>query len=273
MKVFNRIGDFAVKNQSGIALGIGLALNVVGMVLTAKAAVKSKELIEEEKKRQDIPPDEDLSFIDTIKVCWKTWIPSLITYGLSFGSILYGKNVDNRKLAAASIAYECLDTFTKEYTEKVKEQIGEEKERHIREDIRREKEIVGDRSVASEDLLLYEGDSYFVDVNTNKMFISNSIKIADSINEFNNMMFNHMDASMNDFYDLIYERTPCALNRNLSAPLFNDLGYSIDDGLLDCPTDSRDYEPGKISFNGKVVPVLKFTFLRHGDDAMPKFIT
>ena len=268
-KVFNKIGKFAVKNQSGIALGVGLALSIIGAVFTAKAAVKSKELIEEEKFKEDIPPEEKLPVKETVKVCWKEWIPSVLCYSFSFAAILYGKRVDAKKLAAASAAYQFVDKFSRDYAEKVKEQIGEEKEKQIREDIRKEKEGFEDKVFTSEDLMLYEGDSYYLDAYLNKIFVSNNLKIEDAINVFNDRLNCDGEASMNDFYDLLYDRTPCAINRQLCCEIGNYLGFTAEKGLIEAA-----YDDGHAIVNGKRLPVTKLSFVvkKSGQDIFPKEI-
>ena len=272
MKVFNKIEDFVGQNKSGIAIGLGLAFGLIGAFLTAKAAIKSKELIDDKKWDENIPEYENLPVKETVKVCWKEWIAPVVSYGISFACILYGKNVDSKKIAAASIAYECLDAFNKEYAQKVKEQIGEEKDQEIRKEIRQERRISDNCITGSEDYFLYDGDSYFLDSYVNKVFVSDTIKIQDAINEFNNKMVCHMDASLNEFYNLIYERTPCALNRNLCCSIADNLGFSLDDGLMDNKKENIKYDTRDVTINGRTIPVYCFSLFRNGNEALPKLI-
>ena len=269
MKIFDKVGKFVVDNKSGISVGVGLALSLLGAFFTARAAVRSEELIEEEKEKQNIPEEEKLPPKDTIRVCWKEWIPSVVTYGLSFACILHSKYVDGKRIAAASTAYALLDDFTQEYGRKVKDQIGEEKDAAIREDIRREKELKEKELSPSEDYMLYEGDTYFLDSYLNKIFVSNSLKMEDAVNVFNDTLNCDGEASLNDFYDLIYERTPCALNRKLCCEIGNYLGFNIEKGLIEAA-----YEDGHAVVNGKMLPVTKVSFVskKTGQDLFPKEI-
>lgn len=271
MKVFDKVGGFISKNQSGIALGVGLAFSVIGAIFTAKAAVKSKELIEEAKVAEDIPEEEDLTVKEKAKICWKEWVPAVLSYSFSFACILYGKRIDGKRLAAASVAYECLDRFSKEYASKVKEQLGEEKEKAIRDEIRDEREIPEIFMGPSEDSALYEGDSRFSDPYLNKIFITNSLKLEDNLNEYNQRLLLEGEAALNDFYDGIYERTPCGLNRNLVCELGNYLGFKFSEqkGLLELA-----YSDKHRIINGKRVPVteISFVYKKTGEDAFPREI-
>lgn len=269
MGLLENVGRSLSKNKSVIAVGFGLALSVIGAAFTARAAIKSKELVDEEKEKQGLEPEENLPVKEVIKVCWKEWVPSVLCYGVSFASILYGKHIDKKSLAAASVTYECLDKFSKEYAEKVKEEIGEEKDNKIREEVRKSIEPNEKNAIASEDYMLYEGDSYFMDVYLNKIFVSNTLKINDAINVYNDKINCDDQVSLNDFYDLIYDRTPCALNRRLCCELGNYMGFDSEDGLIEA-----SYEDTHAVINGKRVPVTKVWFVskKTAQDIFPKTI-
>ena len=269
MKFLDNVRDYIGDNKSGIAIGVGLGFSLIGAIFTARAAIKSKEKIDQEKKLKDIPEEEKLPVKDVVKVCWKDWIPAVLSYGFSFAAILKGKSIDNKNLAAASVAYELLDSFSREYTSQVKEKLGEEEEKKIRDNATKAKKVPEGVIGASEDYALWDGDSYFWEPYFGKLLISNTLKLQDAVNEFNDNL-NDVDDGLpvNDLYDMIWKRTPISLNKRLQSEIGDDLGYSKSKGLLQLNFDeTMDYYLN----DGRMIriPILRFESKRTGQELIP----
>lgn len=100
-------------------------------VLTAKATIKAKELVEKVEKDADCKLTLKDDTVDIIKIAWKPYIPAVIS-GAATISCIFGAHFLNRKTQASlASAYALLSNSYKEYVEKSKELYGENAEKEI----------------------------------------------------------------------------------------------------------------------------------------------
>ena len=240
MKLFDDIGDFVENNKSGISIGLGIIFSIVGAVFTARAAVKSKEKIDQEKEIRHIPKEENLPPKDVVKLCWKDWIPPVLSSGCSFGAIIYGKNLDTKalkSLAPISLAYEI--------GEKLADECGKELTKKIEE----KREVVVEKKEVSESDALSYGETYFWEPYFGRVFISTTNKVDRAINLFNQRLNEDETGSYNDLVYEIWFQTPCRLNKKLICDIGESVGYSADNGLLEPhydETTSIELDDGRI---------------------------
>lgn len=132
------------KRSPEILLGIGIASGITATVLAVKATPKALELLTEKRyeKYGDTLKEDDsyddmpeLKPVEVVKTTWKCYIPAAISGVASIACLLGSHSVHAKRNAALATAYKLSETALNEYREKVVEEIGEEKEKVIRDKV------------------------------------------------------------------------------------------------------------------------------------------
>lgn len=238
------------KHSPDILVGIGIAGMFSTAVLAVKATPKALELIEAEKRRQNLKLLEDakkeghanckqltkLSAIDTVKATWKCYIPAVISGTVSAACLIGAHSVHARRNAALATAYKISETALTEYQEKVVETIGEKKEQGIREKI--DKDHVEQQPVSkSEVIVTKRGNTLCFDYLSGRYFESDIDQIKKAENELNKRMLHDMFGyvSLNEFYDEL------GLDR---VGMGDDLGWNVH-RLIDIRIGSQVADDGR----------------------------
>ena len=127
---------FTRKHSSTILTGLSCVGTVATAIVTAKNTPKAMILLEQAQMDKG---DEPLTFKEKVKATWKCYIP---TAACAVGSMAcsIGSNVTSLKREAALIsAYTLAQDAANTYQEKVKETIGERKEKSIADKAAQEK--------------------------------------------------------------------------------------------------------------------------------------
>ena len=137
---YNAVKKSTIKHSPEILTGIGIAGMVTTTVMAVRATPKALKLIgsaELKKANETNIPYEghNLSKTEIIKVTWKCYVPVAITGSLSIACLIGASSVNARRNAALATAYKLSETALNEYREKVVEEIGEEKEKVIRDKV------------------------------------------------------------------------------------------------------------------------------------------
>ena len=154
-----------------ILVGIGIVGVVGGVVLACKGTIKAQEVIDEfESTKEDIQtaksiaedPDnivvngyseEDakqdtvIMYVNLAKGLFKAYGAAAGVLVSSLASILCGFGILKGRHAALITAYNCLDRTYSSYRERVKEAIGEDKERDLRYNM---KDILSEETITDE---------------------------------------------------------------------------------------------------------------------------
>lgn len=221
-----------VKHSPEILTGIGIAGMVTSTVLAVKATPKALSLIEEERECREIDIKNgieegvlpvDISPKDMVKLCWKCYIPAAITGVVSAACIIGASAVNNKRNAVLATAYTLSETALTEYREKVVEQIGEEKEREVRDSIARDK--VAKHPVSPNEVIFTgKGKTLFYETLFGRYFEFDIDKLKKIENELNRRMRSEMHISLNEFY---YE---VGLDEVEAG---HDIGWDIDNGYIE----------------------------------------
>ena len=234
--IFNATKRKVLKRSPEILTGLGVAGMITTVVLSVKATPKAMKLIEEEKfnrqAERETVDDQDsieLTKLEVVKVAWKPYIPAAVTGVVSVGCLIGATSVNTRRTAAIATAYKLSETALSEYREKVVETIGEKKEKTVRDNIAKDK--VEKNPVANSEVILTGiGETLCYEPISGRYFKSDIEKIKKAENELNKKMLNEMYLSLNEFYDELGLR-PTSLG--------NELGWNIDDGLIDIHFSSQ----------------------------------
>lgn len=255
------------KRSPEILTGIGIAGMITTTVLAVKATPKALRLIEEEKRIQNRElldearknGDEECAKIDklkpieVIKVAWKPYIPAMVTGAASITCLIGASSVNAKRNAALATAYELSKTALTEYKEKVVEEIGEKKEKIIRDKIDQDHL---DKNPASKNniVITNNGEQLCYDGVSGRYFKSDLEAIKAAVNRINREMVYDNYVSLSDFYDeLGLERTDVSDN----------LGWNLDSGFIEISFGTRMADDGRpcITLDYLVAPRYDFSKL------------
>ena len=232
-KVAKEIELFTGKHAPEILTGIGIAGMVTTVVLAVKETPKACQLLDE---RKDELKPENLPGVEIVKTTWKCYIPAAVTGVASIACIIGANSVHNKRTAAIAAAYKISETALSEYKDKVVEVIGEKKEQAVRDAI--DKDHIQNNPVSKQQVFITtKGESLCYDAHSGRYFKSDIEQIRRAVNNLNHQMTaGDMYCSLNDFYDEI----------GLShTDMGDELGWSIEDGLLDIDFGSQITDDGE----------------------------
>jgi hypothetical protein len=238
------------KHAPEILIGVGIAGMWSTSVMAVAATPKAVSLVEEERIAKEV---DALTPWETVKTCWKCYIPAVATGLASTVCLVGGTNISVRRSAALATAYKLSENALSEYKNAVVETIGEKKERTVRDKVA--ENALKKNPVDEENIIdTGRGGTLCHDRVFGSYFRSSRDIIERAVVEVNRKIVSgEMYASLNDFYDEI----------GLEHIDIGDLlGWNLDDGEIKIEVDygpSHNGEPTLvISYN--VVP--KYDFYR-----------
>lgn len=221
-----------------------IALGIIGMgtsaVLAVKATEKAKKQIDEKKEELEV---EELSKEETVKTVWKTYIPPVIAFTTSAICILGAHSIDLKRNAILAAGYKASETALLEYKSKVKEKLGEKKEKEIVDEIAQDKLKAHPVPIDSYIHQTGYGNTLCYDPCIDRYFRCSKQAIEKVAVALSRRMIHEMYISLNDFY---YE---------LNLPridLGDDLGWNTDDG------DIQPYYSSMIASNDEPCLVISY---------------
>lgn len=232
------VKSFAIKHSPEILTGIGITGMISAGILAVKATPKALILIKERKEELYPLDDEDdisLTPIETVKTCWKCYIPAAVTCTISVGCLIGASSVNFRRNAALATAYTISETALKEYQEKVVETVGEKKEKDIKDKIAKDK-IDKDPVSNKEVIITDKGDVLCYDTLSGRYFKSSMDQLKKAENDLSRQMRDDMYVSLNEFYNEI------GLD---GIGVGYELGWNIDDGYIELEFSSQISDDGR----------------------------
>jgi hypothetical protein len=218
------LGRFVERNSTHILTGIAVTGTLSTAIFAVKATPKAVQVIEE---------FECKTTVDKVKVAWKFYVPTALSFIVTTTAIIGMNVINERKKAALVGLYSITQSTLQEYQQKVIETIGEKKEQSIRDSIDEDRVL---RNPPTDVIITGSGDVLCLDSLSGRYFQSDIEKIKRTINETNRILMNDMFISLNDFYyDLGLEPTK----------LGDDLGFNIEDGLIEVHFSSQLTKEGK----------------------------
>lgn len=186
------------KHSPEILTGLGITGMVCSTVLAVKATPKALDLIEERKYELDT---YELTGREIIKTCWKCYLPSVITGGVSVACLIGANKVNNKRNIMLATAYNLSERTLTEYRNKVVDVIGEEKEREIRSSVANDR--VANKNLSDAIIVCDKGNTLCYDTISGRYFKCDADKIRKAENILNRKLMSDAYVSLNDFYDLI----------------------------------------------------------------------
>lgn len=212
----------AIKHTPEILIGTGLAGMLASTVMAVKATPKAQMLLEEEREFREKNDEPELTKFDVFKICWKPYVPAALGYCASAALILGAHSIDIKRSTMIAGAYKMSEFAFAEYKNKVKEVIGEEKEREIHGRIAQSR--VDQNSVPAASVIIGTGGSLCYDMISGRYFRSDMDKIQRIENMLNKRLINEGMVSLNEFYSEL--GIDCIEAGNIQ-------GWNIDDGMIE----------------------------------------
>lgn len=212
------------KHSPEILTGIGVVGMLSSTVLAVKATPKAIKLIDTKKKELDT---KELTVIETIKVAWKPYIPTLLLSLASTSCIIGASATNYKRNAALASAYALSERTLNHYRDKVIETIGERKEHQIKEKIAQD-EVDENKLNNSQIIVTSNGNTLCMDSMSGRYFKSDIESIKQAVNKLNRRLIYENYISLNEFYGEI------GLDNVKNGDL---VGWNLDSGMIE-PTFS-----------------------------------
>lgn len=165
---------------------IGAVVTTVLAVENTKSALEELEMEREYREEQAHANSkvtgkvevEDISAWDVVKLCWPCYIPTGLSLGATIAAAIGAHVTEHKRLVTAVAAAELAEESLRTYRRKIREQIGENKERAIVHDIHKE-EL--ERTVPPEEMVqsatATDGTCLFYDPKSGQYFVSTIEKV------------------------------------------------------------------------------------------------
>ena len=225
-------GRVLTKYSPGILTGIGITGMIGATFMAVKATPKALYLIEAKKEESEV---EELTPVETIKTCWKCYIPATLTTVVSAACLIGASTVSAKRNAALATAYSISEAALREYQEKVVEVIGEKKEKAVRDAVAKN-QIERDPVTKSEVVIIdSNSNTLCYEPLSGRYFKSTIDKIKKAEIKLDRQMIQEMYVSLNDFYWEI------GLD---GADLGDKMGWNLSKGYMDLSFSSQLADDG-----------------------------
>ena len=220
------------KYSPGILTGIGIAGMIGATFMAVKATPKALYLIETKKEEAEV---EELTSVETIKTCWKCYIPAALTTVVSSACLIGASTVSAKRNAALATAYSISEAALREYQEKVVEVVGEKKEKAVRDAVAKD-QIERDPVTKSEVVIIdSNSNTLCYEPLSGRYFKSTIDKIKKAEIKLDRQMIQEMYVSLNDFYWEI------GLD---GTDLGDKMGWNLSKGYMDLSFSSQLADDG-----------------------------
>ena len=261
-KIFNVIGTFFKKHNTAILTGASVAGVVATSVLATKATIKSVRQYDAELeqrnlelKSEGIEPLEKLPVKDTIKLCWKNYIPTGVTMAGTIATDICSTKVADKKAAIATAAANIANQAYVELKDSINEVVTDPETRKKIESKAAEKKSIRESNepaalVGTSNAIIYgQGPTLFKLAYNGVYFRSSVNKIDKAVNNLNyKMMYNNeMYASLSDFFDELGIR-------DLITPSSDQVGWNIDSRI-----ETKKSKTGICEFTDEAYILVEFT--------------
>lgn len=225
-------GRVLTKYSPGIFTGIGITGMIGATFMAVKATPKALYLIEAKKEESEV---EELTPVETIKTCWKCYIPATLTTVVSAACLIGASTVSAKRNAALATAYSISEAALREYQEKVVEVVGEKKEKAVRDAVAKD-QIERDPVTKSEVVIIdSNSNTLCYEPLSGRYFKSTIDKIKKAEIKLDRQMIQEMYVSLNDFYWEI------GLD---GTDLGDKMGWNLSKGYMDLSFSSQLADDG-----------------------------
>ena len=234
-----KLRKFISNNSPSLLTGLSVAGLITVVIMAVRATPKALRILEEEALYRETRSDEEtdnvpITKFEAIKLVWTCYIPAAVMGGVTIACIIGANTISLKRTAALASVYSLAKETLNEYQTRVIETIGENKHVKIKDEIAKakiDKNPLNNNTV----IVTGKGDTLCYDSISGRYFKSDIEKIRKVQNELNKDLMSEMSISLNDAY--------YALGLS-NIKLGEDLGWSIDDGLMEFDFSSQLSEDG-----------------------------
>jgi hypothetical protein len=223
-----------VEHSPAILTGIGITGMITTTVLAVKATPKALDIIADIKERHENDTDRKVVAKELVTKVAPVYIPAVVTGVASAACIIGANSIHTKRNAMLAAAYTISDTALREYRGKVVETMGEKKDKAIKDEIAKDK-LREDPVQNHEVIVTKSGTTLCYDCIFGRYFRSDMETIKRAITKINRILVTDMYVSLNDFY--------CEIDIP-PVKIGDDIGWNIDDGILDVDFSSQLAEDG-----------------------------
>lgn len=201
-------------------MGLGLGLMTYASVLSSEYVPCAIEDIKKEKEKKGV---DKLSLLDSIKLSFPYILPVGVYLFAGTKLILDANDIVVKKEAAAMAAYTLAVESKDIYRQKIKEVLGDKKEKDVNEAVA--KELLEKNPVSKNEIIITgKGETLCYEKISGRYFRSDIETLKKIQNELNRRMIDMTFISLNELY----------LQMGLSPVLLGDeLGWDIGRGLIE----------------------------------------
>lgn len=194
---------FSIDNSPAILTAIGVVGTIGTAVLTHKAATEAEKIMARRlAEGKKLPVERKAKVKASVKLLWKVYAPPVVAGTVTVACIIGANHIGSKRAAALATAYTIADKAHAEYVDKVKEKMGANKERAVRDEIAQDR-VRNNPPTEGNVLMVGGGDHLFLEMYTGRYFRSSIENIRRAVNDINHMINTHGYASVSDFYGVI----------------------------------------------------------------------
>lgn len=194
---FRDLEKYISRNSPSILTGLGIGLGVASTILAVGATPKAVRLLEMKKKEDR---KEKLTVIETVKTAGTCYIPAVLAAAGSVYCIVSANAKFSKRNAILATAYALSERDLREYRDKVKETVGEKKEKEIRGKIAKD-HILNNPAEPNRILTPEGGKTLCYDNWTGRYFMSDMETLRKCENDLNSRIIKEQFVSLNELYD------------------------------------------------------------------------
>lgn len=205
-KAFKQAEKFTIDNSPTILTVVGVTGTVLTAYLTGTASFKAAAILAD--MPDYIEPDGyvihgyEYSTREKVQEVWTLYVPAIVVGTATVTCIIGANRIGTRRAAAMAAAYSLSERAFVEYREKVKETVGKNKERKVRDEIAQEKvdaNPINDTRV----IITGKGSVLCYELMTGRPFKSNQDELKKAENELNHKLLTEDSVSLSYFYDCV----------------------------------------------------------------------
>lgn len=201
-EIFKSIGNGLKAKKSIILTAVGITGMFVGTVLAVRATPKAVEA----KKAAEEKKGEKLSVGETIKTCWKFYIPTALASVGGAAAVIGSDISDASEKVGLTSALLMSETARTKLEEKAVEVIGEKKVQQIHDEVNKDLMLTNPASKNTV-VITSKGNTLIMDSISRQYFRADIDWIKKQVAEFNLCLTNWRRGdgklSVNDWFDMI----------------------------------------------------------------------
>jgi hypothetical protein len=228
---------YAADNAPTLISGVAVTGSLASVFLTGRATFKAAKIIEAEERRRtfeviDFDEGDSITVKEAFPLVWKCYVPPALVLAGTVACIVTANSMSASRLAGMAAAYKLSEKQFKEYEDKVRDKLGLQDEKRMRDEINEERVR---RNPPSDDvqILATEDEVVFLEKWTGRYFRSKMHIVKAAENQINRSLIHDTYATLSDFYDeigLANTQESSEVGWSLENPIALDFTSTLADG-------------------------------------------